>query len=120
MSIVRVGVLLFSLLVMGCETTGTTAATDDSAIAKIKVGASRKPDVRRLLGVPSVVYANLLIKGSTVDVWAYRYSHARKDPLSLVPILNFYSSHGTRMESSVNVFFDTLGIVTDIEVIRRT
>jgi outer membrane protein assembly factor BamE (lipoprotein component of BamABCDE complex) len=119
MSIVRLGVLLFFLIAIGCETTGTIAATDDTAIAKIKVGTSRKPEVRRLLGEPSVMYANLLIKGSTVDVWAYRYSHYRKDPLTLVPILSFYSTHGTRVESSVNVFFDPLGIVTDVQVTRR-
>ena len=99
-------------------TTGTTAANDDTAIRKIKIGASRKPEVRRLLGEPSVAYPNLLIDGRTVDVWAYRYSHHRQDLLTLVPILNFYSTQGTSDESSVNVLFDVDGIVSDVRITR--
>src|SRR5437588_8088531 len=34
--------------------TGTAAANNDTAIRKIKIGASRKPEVRKLLGDPSV------------------------------------------------------------------
>ena len=119
MSFLRLGVLLFSLLAIGCETIGTTAATDDAAIAKIKIGTSRKPDVRRLMGEPSVAYTNLLILGHTVDVWAYRYSHRRKDPLTVVPILNFYSTRDALVESSVNVFFGPLGVVSDIQIARH-
>jgi len=99
-------------------TTGTTAANDDTAIRKIKIGASRKPEVRRLLGEPSVAYPNLLIDGRTVDVWAYRYSHHQQDLLTLVPILNFYSTQGTSDESSVNVLFDVDGIVSDVRITR--
>jgi outer membrane protein assembly factor BamE (lipoprotein component of BamABCDE complex) len=119
MYIFRVGTLLIMLVAVGCETTGTTAANDDSAIAKIKVGASRKPDVRRILGEPSVAYRNLLVQGKTNDVWSYRYSHRQKDPLTLVPILNFYSAQGTLEESSVNVFFDPVGTVTDVQIARH-
>jgi outer membrane protein assembly factor BamE (lipoprotein component of BamABCDE complex) len=119
MNIFRVGILLMVLVAAGCETTGTTAANDDSAIAKIKIGASRKPDVRRLLGEPSVAYHNLLIQGKTYDVWSYRYSHRQKDPLTLVPILNFYSAQGTLEESSVNVYFDPVGTVSDVQLARE-
>ena len=119
MNIFRVAILLIMLVACGCQTTGTTAANDDSAIAKIKVGASRKPDVRRLLGEPSVAYRNLLIQGKTSDVWSYRYSHREKDPYTLIPILNFYSAEGTLEESSVNVFFDPAGTVTDVQVVRQ-
>ena len=119
MNIFRVSILLIVLGAAGCETTGTTAANDDSAIAKIKIGASRKPDVRRLLGEPSVAYHNLLIQGKTNDVWSYRYSHRQKDPLTLVPILNFYSAQGTLEESSVNVYFDAVGTVTDVQLARE-
>src|SRR5881396_3504902 len=41
-------------------TTGTPAANNDTAIRRIKIGASRKPEVRQLLGDPSVAYPNLL------------------------------------------------------------
>jgi outer membrane protein assembly factor BamE (lipoprotein component of BamABCDE complex) len=98
--------------------TGTAAANNDTAIRKIKIGASRKPEVRRLLGDPSVAYANLLIDGRTVDVWAYRYSYHRQDMLTLVPILNFYSTQGISDESSVNVFFDVDGVVSDVRISR--
>jgi len=98
--------------------TGTAAANNDTAIRKIKIGASRKPEVRRLLGDPSVAYPNLLIDGRTVDVWAYRYSYSRQDLLTLVPILNFYSTQGTSDESSVNVFFDVDGVVSDVRISR--
>jgi outer membrane protein assembly factor BamE (lipoprotein component of BamABCDE complex) len=118
MHIFRVATLLMSLVAVGCQTTGTTAANDDRAIAKIKVGASGKADVRRLLGEPSVAYHNLLIQGKTNDVWSYRHSHRQKDPLTLVPILNFYSAQGTLEESSVNVFFDPAGTVTDVQIAR--
>jgi outer membrane protein assembly factor BamE (lipoprotein component of BamABCDE complex) len=107
------------LMAAGCQTTGTSAATDERAIAKIKVGASQKPDVRRLLGEPSVAYRNLLIQGKTNDVWSYRFSQRRMDPLTLVPILNFYAAQGTLEESSVNVFFDAIGTVTDVQIARH-
>jgi outer membrane protein assembly factor BamE (lipoprotein component of BamABCDE complex) len=100
-------------------TTGTPAANDDAAIQKIKIGASRKPEVRRLLGEPSVAYLHLLIQGRTVDVWAYRYSQHKEHVFTLVPILNFYSPQGTTEESSVNVLFDLDGIVADVQVTRR-
>ena len=142
-SVLRITILLLSLMLIGCvslgavgtigtigaigtiggikvlgTTTGTTAANDDTAIRKIKIGASRKPEVRRLLGEPSVAYPNLLIDGRTVDVWAYRYSHHQQDLLTLVPILNFYSTQGTSDESSVNVLFDVDGIVSDVRITR--
>ena len=98
--------------------TGTAAANNDTAIRKIKIGASRKPEVRQLLGDPSVAYPNLLIDGRTVDVWAYRYSYRRQDMLTLVPILNFYSTQGIRDESSVNVLFDVDGVVSDVRISR--
>jgi hypothetical protein len=119
MKFVGSAVLLLSLLCGGCETIGTSAANNDTAIGKIKIGISKRPDVTRLLGVPSVMYSNLMIQGKTVDVWAYRYSHHQKDPLSLVPILNFYSTQGRSEESSVDVFFGPLGVVTDVQVTRR-
>jgi hypothetical protein len=119
MKIVGTTVLLLSFLCGGCETIGTSAANNDAAIGKIKIGVSQRPDVTRLLGVPSVVYSNLMIQGSTVDVWSYRYSYHQKDPLSLVPILNFYSTQDRSKESSVNVFFGPLGVVTDVQVTRR-
>jgi outer membrane protein assembly factor BamE (lipoprotein component of BamABCDE complex) len=142
-SLLRITVLLLTLMLVGCvslgavgtigtigaigtvgafkalgSTTGTTAANDDTAIRKIKIGASRKPEVRKLLGEPSVAYPNLLIDGRTVDVWAYRYSHHQQDLLILVPILNFYSTQGTSDSSSVNVLFDVDGIVSDVRVTR--
>jgi len=141
--VLRATVLLLSLVLTGCgslgvvgtfeaigiigtigtykalgTTTGTTAANDDTAIRKIKIGASQKPEVRRLLGEPSMAYPNLLIDGRTVDVWAYRYSHHQQDLLTLVPILNFYSTQGTSDESSVNVLFDVDGIVSDVRITR--
>jgi outer membrane protein assembly factor BamE (lipoprotein component of BamABCDE complex) len=120
MHIFRVTILLMMLVAAGCQTNGTTAANDDRAIAKIKVGASGKADVRRLLGEPSVAYRNLLVQGKTNDVWSYRYSRRQKDPLTLVPILNFYSAQGTLEESSVNVFFDPAGTVSDVQIARHT
>jgi outer membrane protein assembly factor BamE (lipoprotein component of BamABCDE complex) len=119
MKIVGTAALLLSFLCGGCETIGTSAANNDTAIGKIKIGISQRPDVTRLLGVPSVVYSSLMIQGRSVDVWAYRYSHHQKDPLSLVPILNFYSTQERSKESTVNVFFGSLGVVTDVQVTRR-
>jgi hypothetical protein len=119
MKIVRAAVVLLLFAYAGCETTGTVAAKDDAAIEKIKIGISHKPEVKRLLGVPTVMYSDLMIKGRTFDVWAYRYSHHQKDPLSLVPVLNFYSTQGPSDESTVNVFFGPLDVVTDVQVIRR-
>jgi hypothetical protein len=114
-----IAVVLLLFVCAGCETTGTAAAKDDAAIEKIKIGVSHKPDVKRLLGVPTVMYSKLLIQGRTFDVWAYRYSRHMKDPLSLVPILNFYSTEGPSDEATVNVFFGPLDVVTDVEVTRR-
>ena len=119
MKIFGTAVVLLLFVCAGCETTGTSAAKKDTAIGKIKIGVSHKPEVKRLLGVPTVMYSNLLIGGKTFDVWAYRYSHRQKDPLSFVPILNFYSTKDSRDESTVNVFFGPLDIVTDVQVIRR-
>ena len=141
--VLRATVLLLSLMLTGCgslgavgtigalgaigavgayevlgTTTGTPAANNDTAIRRIKIGASRKPEVRQLLGDPSIAYPNLLIDGRTVDVWAYRYSYHRQDMLTLVPILNFYSTQGTRDESSVNVLFDVDGVVSDVRITR--
>jgi len=110
MKILGNAVILLFFACAGCETTGTVAAKDDAAIGKIKIG---------VLGVPTVMYSNLLIQGRTFDVWSYRYSHHQKDPLSLVPILNFYSTQGPSEESSVNVFFGPLDVVTDVQVTRR-
>ena len=119
MKIFGTAVVLLLFMSAGCETTGTRAAKDDTAIGKIKIGVSHKPDVTRLLGVPTVMYSNLLIQGRTFDVWAYRYSYHQKDPLSLVPILNFYSTQGPSEESTVNVYFGPLDVVTDVQVTRR-
>ena len=119
MKILGTAVILLFFVCAGCETTGTVAAKDDAAIGKIKIGVSHKPEVKRLMGVPTVMYSNLLIQGRTFDVWSYRYSHHQKDPLSLVPILNFYSTQDAREESSVNVFFGPLDVVADVQVTRR-
>jgi hypothetical protein len=119
MKIFGTAVVLLLFVCAGCETTGTVAAKDDAAIGKIKIGVSHKPEVKRLLGVPTVMYSNLLIQGKTLDVWSYRYSHHMKDPLSLVPILNFYSTQGPSEESTVNVFLGPLDGVTDVQVTRR-
>ena len=119
MKIVGTAVVLLLFVCAGCETTGTRAAKDDAAIGKIKIGVSHKPEVKRLLGVPTVMYSNLLIQGRTLDVWAYRYSQHLQDPLSLVPILNFYSTQGLSDESTVNIFFGPFDVVTDVQVSRR-
>jgi hypothetical protein len=103
---------------MGCQTTGTYSAKNDWAIARIKIGSSTPENVRRLLGQPTTVYQNLLVEGETRDVWRYEYSRSEINPLSLVPIVNFYSSPGPIEQASVNVFFDSTGLVSDVRMSR--
>lgn len=112
-------VIVLLLTLVGCQTTGTTAARNDSAIKKIVVGQSQQRDVRKLLGIPTMVYENVLVAGSTRDVWSYNYYHHEIDWLQLVPILNFYSAQGKTDEDSVYVHFDPFGTVADVRVLRR-
>jgi hypothetical protein len=112
-------VIVLLLTLVGCQTTGTTAARSDSAIKKIVVGQSQQKDVRKLLGIPTMVYENVLVAGNTRDVWSYNYYHHEIDWLQLVPILNFYSAQGKTDEDSVYVHFDPFGTVADVRVLRR-
>jgi hypothetical protein len=66
-----------------------------------------------------MMYENVLIAGSTRDVWSYHYYHHEIDWIQLVPILNFYSAQGKTDEDSVHVHFDSFGTVSDVRVLRR-
>jgi hypothetical protein len=112
-------VIVLLLTLVGCQTTGTTAARNDSAINKIVVGQSQQKDVRKLLGTPTMVYQNVLVGGITRDVWSYNYYHHEIDWKELVPILNFYASQGKTDEASVYVHFDLVGVVANVEMFRR-
>jgi hypothetical protein len=111
--------IVLLLTLVGCQTTGTSAAKNESAIRKIVPGQSQQKDVRRLLGIPTMMYENVLIAGSTRDVWSYHYYHHEIDWIQLVPILNFYSAQGKTDEDSVYVHFDPFGTVADVRVVRR-
>ena len=114
----RIALILVLLTLVGCQTTGTYSANNDWAVARIKIGSSTQENVRRLLGQPTTIYQNLLVEGETRDVWRYEYSRREINPLSLVPIANFYSSPGRIEQASVNVFFDSTGLVSDVRVSR--
>ena len=114
----RIALILVLLTLVGCQATGTYSAKNDWAVARIKIGSSTQENVRRLLGQPTTVYQNLLVEGETRDVWRYEYSRSEVNPLSIVPIANFYSSPGRIEQASVNVFFDSTGLVSDVRVSR--
>ena len=111
--------IVIALTLLGCQTTGTAAAKNDTAIKQISIGRSQQADVRRLLGIPTMVYSKALVAGTTRDVWAYNYRHHEMDWMEVVPILNFYSRGGKTEEASVNVYFDASGVVADVQVNRR-
>ncbi len=110
----RVSILLASLLLTACATSGNPAVLDQTIVTQIKIGQYTKEDVRRLFGEPNYTSATRMLDQQS-EVWAYGYAKHETNPLIFVPVVGlFVMAFGGWSEhesGSVAVSFDKDGIV---------
>ena len=118
---IRFFLLLASLLLAACATSGNPAVLDQTIVGQIKIGQSTKEDVRRLLGAPNHTSFTQVFNQQT-EVWAYGYAKHETNPLLYVPIIGLFvmaaGGWGEHESGSVAVSFDKDGIVRSMSKYR--
>ena len=108
-------VVLFCLAVLGCATTvGNPNITDPAIISQIQIGTSKKNDVLRLLGTPSMT-SRVQVQGQIQEWWSYSYAHHETNPLVYFPIIGLFvlatGGLGETESAGFSVYFDRDGVV---------
>jgi len=110
----RISILLASLLLTACATSGNPAVLDQTIVSQIKIGQSTKEDVKRLFGEPNHTSITQVLNQQT-EVWAYGYAKHETNPLLYVPVVGLFvlaaGRWGEHESGSVAVSFDKDGIV---------
>ena len=110
----RLSILLTSLVLTACATSGNPAVVDPAIVSQIKIGQSTKEDIRRLFGEPTHTSVTQVLNQQT-EVWAYGYAKQDTNPLIYVPVIGLLvlaaGGWGEHESGSVAVSFDKEGIV---------
>ena len=114
-------ILLISLLLTSCATSGNPAVLDQEIVGQIKIGQSTKEDVQRLFGKPTTTSVSQFNNFQS-EVWAYGYAKHETNPLIYVPIIGLFAlaagGYGELESGSVAVSFDKEGIVQSVSKYR--
>jgi len=110
----RLSILLTSLLLTACATSGNPAVLDQTIVDQIKIGQSTKEDVQRLFGKPTTTSVSQFNNFQS-EVWAYGYAKHETNPLIYFPVIGLFviaaGGWSEHESGSVAVSFDKEGIV---------
>ena len=107
--------IVSSVLLSACVTSGNSKLTDEQIMSSIHVGETTKQQVMNLLGEPEGQLA-IDVAGSTREWWSYRYASAVINPIDYLLLYGlFYNGLGLYdSRYDVGVFFDYRGVVTSL------
>lgn len=102
------GTVLVAGALVGCSTTGTKVS--QAQVDAIQVGDS-KEEVQSLIGAPDEVTRN-----ATSENWVYSYRRSSPNAKRFIPLLGHFIGGKNVETQRIEVMFDNLGQVADVEV----
>jgi len=103
-------VLVLSVLLAGCASSGDKRITDDEIVSKIERGKSTKTQVEELIGKPTQVD----FTDAGFEKWVYAYTKAQVRGTNFIPLAGMFVG-GTDIKTNyLTIQFSKEGIVQNI------